>query len=69
MREVSMSELKAVAGGVEFGYGRIPGFYDDNFSRNGPYGMTLDHSFGNGWSLSAGFARGARGVEIRYVWK
>jgi len=69
MREISTGEAKVVAGGLEIGYGPIPGFYDNNFERSGPSGITLDHSFGNGWSLGAGFASGARGIEIRYVWK
>lgn len=69
MKEIQTERLDEVAGGIQFaggfGYGRIPGFGSDG----GPYGLTYERSFSNGWSLSAGFARGGdRGFELRYAW-
>jgi len=67
MQVLSLDEIQEVSGGSgSWGYGTIPGGVPPGSHGNG---VTYDRSFGNGWSLSAGFSKSAAGFEVRYVWK
>lgn len=76
MHELNDSEAGLVAGGIDlggggsgsFGYGTVPGFFAGGPQPQGP---NYTHSFGNGWSLTAGSTTdgSASGIGVRFVWK